>query len=549
MCISLSGVWNWRGTNRQGGKCALGDWDVIALNGRELLVAFDSDATANPEVRLALTRLLSFLEARRARPRAVILPAGPDGAKVGLDDFLAHHTREELLALAATAARPLSAARPATPPPPRATFPPCSLAEVEQQFARWIPDDDLIPTRAMLACYAANRHLTGDPVWLLLIGGSGIGKTERLSPLAVMPDVMLESSITGPAALLSGTAQKERALEATGGLLRKLPAAGGVLVLKDFTSIIDMQRDARAELLAALREIHDGRWDRSIGAEGGRTLSWTGRLGLIAGCTTAIDSAHAVMATMGMRFVLVRLTPNPKIAQSAFAQVGGERTMRDAVRTAVGGLLDHLPGRPLNKHDAKDGLIALGSYVALARSPVDRDSRSDIRLVLDPEAPTRVLKMLVSLWQACGLLGLDQASAWAIVQRVGLDSIPKLRRAVLDHLACAAAACDTSAVAEAVEHPTQTTRRALEDLAAHHVIRRTVQGPGRADLWQLADQTRDWLAELARTFPVLSEPPASKRTDTPRAAGDPPGDRVSTDKTGTVAAAEPAPQDDEEFVL
>ena len=110
--------------------------------------------------------------------------------------------------------------------------------------------------------YVANRKLDGDPVWLMLVGGSGVGKTERLIPLAVMRDVVLESSITGPAALLSGTAKKERAKNATGGLLRKLPEGGGMLLLKDFTSIIDMHRDARAEVLAALREIYDGRWDR-----------------------------------------------------------------------------------------------------------------------------------------------------------------------------------------------------------------------------------------------------------------------------------------------
>src|SRR5215471_996355 len=91
-----------------------------------------------------------------------------------------------------------------------------SLAAVEAVFQRWICDDDLIPTRAVLAAYVANRKLDGDPVWLMLVGGSGVGKTERLIPLSGMPDVVLESSITGPAALLSGTGKKERAKDATG---------------------------------------------------------------------------------------------------------------------------------------------------------------------------------------------------------------------------------------------------------------------------------------------------------------------------------------------
>jgi hypothetical protein len=390
-----------------------------------------------------------------------------------------------------------------TAPPTSSASAPASLADVEAIFARWIRDPDPLPTRAVLAAYLANRRLDGDPVWLMLVGGSGVGKTERLAPLAVMPDVVLESSITGPAALLSGTGKKERAKDATGGLLRKLPEGGGVLLLKDFTSIIDMHRDARAEVLAALREVYDGRWDRSVGAEGGRTLTWIGHLGLVAGCTTAIDSAHGVISAMGTRFVLIRLQGDRHIALSALEHVGCEKPMRDELRAAVAGLLRQPAGEPYVVADARDHLAALGSYVALARSPVDRDSQGEIRLVLDPEAPTRIVKMLAQFWRAAGLLGLSRADAWALVLRIGLDSVPKLRRHVLDYLAATLTAPSTTTIAEAVEHPSRTTRRALEDLAAHRVVRRLAGGEGKADRWELTEQTRNWLEVL--TVPVSSD--------------------------------------------
>ena len=178
-----------------------------------------------------------------------------------------------------------------TPSAPAASSTPRTLAEVEDVFARWIPDDDPVPTRTVLATYVANLKLEGDPVWLMLVGGSGVGKTERITPLGVMPEVVLESSVTGPAALLSGTARKERTKDATGGLLRKIPEGGGLLVLKDFTSIIDMHRESRAEVLAAFREIHDGRWDRSIGRFSGRPGSPT------AACSVASSGASLRMAT------------------------------------------------------------------------------------------------------------------------------------------------------------------------------------------------------------------------------------------------------------
>jgi hypothetical protein len=361
----------------------------------------------------------------------------------------------------------------------------------------------------------------------MLVGGSGVGKTERLIPLSVMPDVILESSITGPAALLSGTAKKERAKTATGGLLRKVPLGGGVLVLKDFTSILDMHRDARAEVLAALREIYDGRWDRSIGTDGGQTLTWRGHLGLVAGCTTAIDSAHAVMSAMGTRFLLVRLRHSDELAAAAFDHVGTEAAMRTELRDSVHALFASLTSPPHDKGPAQRSLIALATFVARARSPVDRDTRSELRLVLDAEAPTRIVKMLTQLWCAAGVLGLDAAAAWALVQRLGLDSIPKLRRAALDYLESQESPVYTSDIAEMVEHPVQTTRRALEDLMVHHVIRKMSGGPGRADLWQLTAQTRDWLSTL-RTVPVLSgdieTPPDSHKPK-----------NTQTDKTGTVS--------------
>jgi len=95
-CISLLGVWNWRGTNEHGGKTALADWEMIALNGRLLILAFDSDVMEKPEVRLALDRLAAFLERRGATVRYAQLPPGPNGAKTGLDDFLAEHSVDDL---------------------------------------------------------------------------------------------------------------------------------------------------------------------------------------------------------------------------------------------------------------------------------------------------------------------------------------------------------------------------------------------------------------------------------------------------------------------
>jgi len=107
-CVALLGVWNWRGSNEDGGKVALPDWESVALNARDVYIAFDSDVTVKPAVQQAMARLKAFLEQRSARVRLIYLPPAVDGGKVGLDDFLAAGNGvEELLALASDTLRPV----------------------------------------------------------------------------------------------------------------------------------------------------------------------------------------------------------------------------------------------------------------------------------------------------------------------------------------------------------------------------------------------------------------------------------------------------------
>lgn len=102
-CVAVLGVWNFRGTNEHGGKVALGDWDSVAVNGRDVYIAFDSDVTTKPEVQDALRRLKVFVESRGARVRVIDLPPGPGGQKTGLDDYFARGgSIPSLFALATT---------------------------------------------------------------------------------------------------------------------------------------------------------------------------------------------------------------------------------------------------------------------------------------------------------------------------------------------------------------------------------------------------------------------------------------------------------------
>ena len=91
---------------------------------------------------------------------------------------------------------------------------------------------------------AANR-LPGDPVWLVLVASGG-GKTEMIRACGDLPECAHVAALT-EAGLLSGTPAAERAETATGGVLRKI-GARGVIVAKDFTSVLAMEKDSRGRV-------------------------------------------------------------------------------------------------------------------------------------------------------------------------------------------------------------------------------------------------------------------------------------------------------------
>ena len=224
-----------------------------------------------------------------------------------------------------------------------------TIADVRQVFERWLHLPDLGPVYVTLAAAAAHR-VDGDPAWVMVVGPAGGGKTEVLNSLSGLSDVHAAATLT-EASLLSGTAKKEKAADAKGGLLREI-GDSGILVCKDFGSILSMHREERARVLAALREVYDGEWNRRLGVDGGRMLAWAGKLTLVAGSTPAIDQHHAVMASLGERFVMYRLAVDDadQHARRSLSHTGKEKQMRAELREAVVGLLRR--PRPRQHRDA-----------------------------------------------------------------------------------------------------------------------------------------------------------------------------------------------------
>ncbi len=319
--------------------------------------------------------------------------------------------------------------------------------------------------------------MEGDPVWLMLIGPPSSGKSELLQSLTGLPKVFPTATLN-EAALLSGTPKKERDKGATGGLLREI-GAFGIILMKDFTSVLSMPREAQRAVLAALREIYDGRWTRRLGAGGGMSLDWKGKVGLMAACTHAIDSAHVVTSTMGERFIQYRMAllsdaDERAQARAALARKQHETQMRKELATAVSTFFSELPRprtRPALTAAEVDGVEALAMFVARARSAVERSAyHRDIESVPPSEVSTRLFLSLKGLFSGLLAIAVPRATAREIVLRVGLDSIPGLRRSIVELLINAGELLYPQAIAEHTGCSVSAVTRALQDLRAHGVV-------------------------------------------------------------------------------
>ena len=111
-----------------------------------------------------------------------------------------------------------------------------------------------------------------------------------------------------------------------------------------------------------------------------------------------------------------------------------------------------------------------------------------------------------SAWNACSPASTSSASTARprsqIVEKVALDSVPPIRRKVYEALA--GGPKTTREVATAINLPTSTARRALEDITAHRLATRqrakNEEGnDSRDDIWTRIELTV--FAEPAQTLP------------------------------------------------
>lgn len=363
-----------------------------------------------------------------------------------------------------------------------------SFEELQRVVGKWMLVADKGIVKLLPAIIIANK-LERDPIWIFLIGPSGGGKTEFLQSLFDLPEVYSLSLLTANT-FLSGMPGRGDA-----SLLPQID--GKIVAFLDWTNMLAMNKDARAEIMGQLRDIYGGHMKKTFGT--GAVRDWNGKIGIIACTTPVIDFTQQANASLGERFIHYRIAmPDRKeVAMRALQNGNHQDEMRKALKNAYYSFMkgieipksEDLPKIP---EEVQREIVSVANFSTMARSGVIREFgfKKDVVFVPASEMPTRITQQLNTLAIALMVVnkGVFVEEDMAIVYKIALDSIPQTNYMVMKEMARGDER-STSEIASSIGYPTSPIRIYLENLALLGVATR-VRGAdsdqgGNADRWTL----------------------------------------------------------------
>jgi len=291
-----------------------------------------------------------------------------------------------------------------------------------------------------LAWAAVHGHLLGFKSWLLLVAPPSTGKTEGvLESISCLQEVKIIDGLTENT-LISGMYKAK-----TPGVLEKAPFGGketkdgdktiysggdGILVFKDFSTVLSMKRDNRGELFSQLRRIYDGQLADNWGT--GESKLWSGRVSVIAASTPAIDNFPTFEQELGARFLRIRgARVGRESACKAIENLGTESKFHAKLHQLMNPIFENaLRGNISIKPEQIIQLSGLAELVAVGRGVVAIDRDNEVVRTPDPEGPGRVAKELATLAKALAALeGRRVVTEKDVIDvcRVALDTLPQNR--------------------------------------------------------------------------------------------------------------------------
>jgi hypothetical protein len=293
-----------------------------------------------------------------------------------------------------------------------------------------------------LAVAVAKELDDEEPLWVILAGASGSGKTEAIRLPALVADARVDE-LTRAGLLSYAPGRKARRT----GLLARIPSVA-FATISDFSTVVTMgDREARARMFGMLRVVYDGRVYRSIGgapASQGDALEWEGHLTLLAGATNAIDTHLSFEAALGERLLLFRVDESDadRARRRTVFSTDRERVpelrkhAQELAATLVLHAREQIPKRLSD--ETRDAIVDAAVFCAHARTGVQFEGTGKYRVPVGypaPEEPMRLAGQLYRLARCLVALGLTESQAAALAIRAACDSVPLARFKALREVA------------------------------------------------------------------------------------------------------------------
>ncbi|MBI2106739.1 hypothetical protein HYT57_02035 [Candidatus Woesearchaeota archaeon] len=346
-----------------------------------------------------------------------------------------------------------------------------SLEECKKVIYGWLSINDKNVIEVVFA-FAIAEKIPGDPLWLFLIAPPGGCKTELLRALDGedfyhLSDLTSKTFISG---LMLGAGEERQKIE---DLLPQL--ADKILLMKDFTTILEKPRDERAEIISQLREIYDGMFSKKFGTIDEK-VEYRNNFGLIAGVTPIIDKHWKIMQQLGERFLKYRWQENvDESIRRAEENEGKEEVMRQELKHTIMGFLTNLEGKEIQfPDDLIEPLIRVAKFLAICRTPITIHSGSSefyYDFIPTPEQPTRLIKQLKK-FAKCLALVRDKSSVTKeeilVAIELALHTCPQDRLDVLKAIEkeqnCSLDGCTITAIKYSVKLPETSIRNICQQL-------------------------------------------------------------------------------------
>ncbi len=316
-----------------------------------------------------------------------------------------------------------------------------TLRNLFQEMMAW-EGEELMPVDFVMASYLT-AFLPGavEKAWGDLCGPPAIGKTEILRALddgqqrTIMVDTLTENAF---ASAMRDPDQPEKDFSLLYQLSSgRAPKGPKVLVVKEFSTFLNMRKEKVDKIFADLRAAYDGSFATAAGNIGLDTRTDL-QFGLITACTEKLDDFRRTNQTLGERTLVCRIGRETatyaaraavadhvvkgcrmkKASLRARIKIQTRKAINDAVRC-----IKSCGGR-VTQGDSYIGRVARTAALAtsIRSSPLSKRSYTNLA-----EGAARFAGQLTS-WGDCRVL-FDGRASWtdedyALVRRIAQDTMP-----------------------------------------------------------------------------------------------------------------------------